>query len=149
MKEKMPSSMISFLCGVLLMIMWTYAALSKLFVYEETRVNWMAHQLIKDYTWLLAWLVPSIELVIVLLLLFPRTVVKGFYASLVLLSVFTVYIIYMFVFYPHTPCSCGGIISALNWKEHVVFNVAFMVVSLAGVLSARIHNSYIPEASYS
>lgn len=117
--------------------MWTYAALSKLFNYEGTRFDWLGHELIKNYTWLLAWLIPVTELIIVVLLLFPRTVRQGFYASGILLIIFTGYIIYMFLYYPHTPCSCGGIISSLTWQRHVIFNLSFLAVAILGIITSR------------
>lgn len=137
MKKNLPLSLISSTCRYLLIVMWTYAAFSKLFNYEKTRFDWLGHELIKNYTGLLAWLIPVIELVIVVLLLFPRTVLKGFYASIVLLIIFSSYIIYMFLYYPHTPCSCGGIISSLTWQQHVIFNLSFLVVAILGIIASK------------
>ena len=67
------------------------------------------------------------EVFISLLLLFPNTIKKGLFLSLMLLSSFTIYLIYMVLFYPHLPCSCGGVISGMSWKQHIFFNCAFII----------------------
>jgi hypothetical protein len=74
----------------------------------------------------LAPAVPLAELVIVLLLLFPATRLKGLYVSLAALSLFTVYLVLMLLFVPHLPCSCGGVISGMGWWAHVGMNVGLV-----------------------
>lgn len=132
--------MLSYLCSILLILMWVYAALSKLFIYEETRFDWLSHELIKNYVSTLAWLIPSLELAIVLLLTYPKTMNIGFYTSIMLLSGFTLYILYMFVYYPSTPCSCGGIINSFSWQQHVAFNLVFIALSCFGLICSRNSN---------
>lgn len=121
----------------LLVVLWTYAAFSKLFTYEAFRFQLLGHKLLMNYAALVAWLVPAIELGIVLLLLIPKTRMAGFYTSAALLLVFTVYIIYMFNFYPHKPCSCGGVISKLSWKQHIVFNLFFLLINIIAIILSK------------
>jgi hypothetical protein len=82
---------------------------------------------------IVAILLPLAELLIALLLLFERTRLIGLYASLVLLSIFTVYLVYMVLAVPKLPCSCGGVISTMSWKQHVVFNAVFIVLTIIGI----------------
>jgi hypothetical protein len=42
------------------------------------------------------------------------------------MTLFTAYIIAMFIVAPEMPCSCGGIIQQLSWKQHIVFNCIFI-----------------------
>ncbi|MEO8582874.1 MAG: MauE/DoxX family redox-associated membrane protein [Flavitalea sp.] len=117
----------------MLIMMFTYAAASKLFIYDEYRFELLGHVLIKNYTGIIAWALPVSELFIVLVLLFESTRKIGLYASVGILTFFTAYIIYMFTFYPSTPCSCGGVISALSWKEHLLFNLFFIGLALTAI----------------
>jgi hypothetical protein len=33
---------------------------------------------------------------------------------------------------PYLPCSCGGILETMNWKEHLVFNLVFVCLAALG-----------------
>ncbi len=113
-----------------LALLWSYAALSKLLTYQATRFQLLGHKLIMNHAGVIAWLIPAMELILVVLLLWRNTRRVGLYASAMLLAVFTAYIIYMFVYYPAKPCSCGGVLAALSWRQHIVFNLAFMLPAL-------------------
>lgn len=132
-----------FIITLLLILLWGYAAVSKLATYEDFRFQLLGHKVLMEHAGLVAWLVPSIELVIVLLLCIPSTRLVGLFSSFCLLLVFSLYIIYMFQYYPATPCSCSGFISQLGWKAHVVFNLAFSALSFVGVvLTKKLFNNH-------
>ncbi|WP_394371636.1 MauE/DoxX family redox-associated membrane protein [Pinibacter aurantiacus] len=98
----------------------------------------------------LSWVVPIIELLVASLLLFPSLRRTGLLVSIILLSGFTIYILYMLLFIPNLPCSCGGVISYLSWKQHLIFNISFLLLSLYGWRALKtgkhiaIRNSRIP-----
>ena len=50
------------------------------------------------------------------------------------MTMFTVYIILILNFSDFVPCSCGGVLENLSWKEHVVFNVLFIMFVLFSIL---------------
>jgi putative oxidoreductase len=71
-------------------------------------------------------------------LMFERTRLAGFYASLALMIVFTIYTgIILLHFFRYIPCSCGGVIKKLTWKQHLVFNLFFVVLSILGIILKR------------
>ncbi len=77
----------------------------------------------------IAAMVPLSELIVVLLLFFNRSRLIGLYASFWLMVGFTLLIGYMMVMVPKLPCSCGGVISSLGWKEHLVFNAGIVIIT--------------------
>lgn len=77
----------------------------------------------------ISWLVPLTELIITVLLLFPQTQAKGITASLVLMLGFTAYILYMIASGSKLPCHCGGVISQLTWKQHILFNTGCILLA--------------------
>lgn len=77
-------------------------------------------------------LLPAFELLTAALLFFPKTRTKGFGLSLIMMSVFTGYIAFMVVFSEKLPCSCGGVLSSMNWTEHLLFNIFFTIVAWLG-----------------
>ena len=118
----------------LLILLFLYASVSKwlafkLFIGEmnnQPLPNWMTPYLV--------WTIPTIEVLISLALMFGKTQLRGFYASLVLMSIFTIYsIAVLFHAFDYIPCSCGGVIRKLTWPQHVVFNLFFVGVSIAGI----------------
>ena len=110
------------LISSLLILLFCYTALSKLFSVAHFEAVLEQSPLISSGAALLAWQVPLTELCIVLLLFFPHTRVAGLYGSLLLLGLFTIYLVYMVLFSQHLPCSCGGVISSMSWPVHIGFN---------------------------
>jgi hypothetical protein len=56
------------------------------------------------------------------------------YAAFSLMVMFTTYIICILTLSLYIPCSCGGVLEKLGWKEHLVFNIAFIILAAAAVL---------------
>lgn len=112
----------------LLLFMWVYAAASKLSVLTHFSLQIRQMPWIGEYYSALSWAVPGAEIVIVFLLLLHRRI--GAVVSVILLSCFTIYIIFVLRFAPSVPCSCGGIISKLTWQQHIVFNLFFILLSI-------------------
>uniref|UniRef100_UPI00397734A9 MauE/DoxX family redox-associated membrane protein n=1 Tax=Pedobacter heparinus TaxID=984 RepID=UPI00397734A9 len=57
----------------------------------------------------------------------------GYKAAFVLLGVFELYIGGMMLSGLKLGCSCGGVVSLLSWKGHLVFNAGFMGVAWLGM----------------
>ncbi len=78
---------------------------------------------------------PPLEVLITLALMFERTRTAGFYASLILMTAFTVYSAAVLLnFFDYVPCSCGGVIRNLTWSQNLILNLFFVAISLAGIL---------------
>lgn len=89
----------------------------------------------------LAYALPVAEIIVVILLVVNTTRLLGLYLSLLLLTLFTGYILAVLLdFFGQIPCSCGGIIELLGWKEHLLFNIFFLLISIAAIrLHKHIH----------
>ncbi|MDR6786466.1 putative oxidoreductase [Pedobacter africanus] len=126
------------ICTLLLVLLFTYAAASKLLDYDQSKLQ-MTKQLIPAGTApVLTWLVPVAELLVVGLLLFKRTRLVGLYASAVLMAMFSVYIaVAMSGWFGRRPCSCGGILSNMGYWEHLLFNVLFVGVAVTAIVMSR------------
>lgn len=118
----------------LLVILFVYAAVSKLLVFQDFKVQIGKSPMLTTFRDWLVWIVPLLEIGIALSLLSPRFKVLGLYASFGLMISFTTYIIIILKFVDHIPCSCGGILESLGWKEHLFFNSFFIFISFVGIL---------------
>jgi len=118
----------------LLIILFVYAALSKLGSYEMFTVQLSKSPFITSFSKLVAWTIPTIELMIALLLTIKKARLTGLYASFFLMSLFTAYLTIMLNFSYYIPCSCGGVLEYLSWNQHIAFNGFFIAISAVGAI---------------
>src|SRR6185436_17322557 len=102
----------------LLILLFVYTALSKFTDFNRFYSTLSIAPLIGSKADYIKWIVPITELIVSALLLFPRSRLYGLYAAFALMGLFTLYVTYMVLFHRNLPCSCGGIISKLSWKQH-------------------------------
>jgi uncharacterized membrane protein YphA (DoxX/SURF4 family) len=115
------------------MLLFLYAAFNKLLGFEKFKAQMGQSAMLTDYAAILAWAVPVVEIVVAALLMVPKTLKIGLYASFMLMVVFSVYIIVILNFAAHVPCGCGGILQNLSWKNHLAFNLFFVGLAWFGV----------------
>jgi hypothetical protein len=114
---------------VLNVILFLYTGISKLMEYNEFKEQLADSPILGFASTPIALLLPWVEFAIVLMLIVPRWRLKGLYASFTLMVLFTAYIIGLFIIDKELPCSCGGIIALLSWKQHLVFNGIFILLN--------------------
>lgn len=119
---------------LLLFILFVYTAGSKLFNYKTTVFQMNAQPFDNKYTPFLVLGIPIAEFIVAGMLIFKRTLLKGLWASLFLLTLFTGYIILVKLnYYGTIPCSCGGVLKDLTWTKHLFFNLFFLGISIVGI----------------
>ena len=132
-KSKMQQLAVTFICYTYFLL-FLYAASSKLMAYDRFQLQLSKSPITTDYAHILVWLVPALEVFISLLLVLPRNVLPGLYATFTLMCLFTAYIFAILNFSEHIPCSCGGVLEQLGWTEHLIFNLVFLILAVAGIL---------------
>jgi len=124
--------------AALLIMLFLYASLSKFLDFGTFTGEMNNQPLPNSWTPFLIWFIPCSEIAICVALMIEPTRLAGFYASLVLMGLFTIYTgIILFHFFSYVPCSCGGVIKRLTWKQHLVFNLFFVALSICGVILQR------------
>lgn len=119
----------------LFILLFVYAAVTKLMDYQKFMTQIGQSPLLTDFAGTLAWLVPGGELVIAGMLAVSRLRQVGLYAGFSLMVMFTAYIaVILQMDAGSIPCSCGGVLEALGWTEHLIFNIAFVIMGGAGIL---------------
>jgi uncharacterized membrane protein YphA (DoxX/SURF4 family) len=121
----------------LYMLLFTYAAFSKLLDFINFKVQLGQSPLLSAFVEYISWAVPVTELLIVVLLAIPRFRLIGLFASFSLMIMFTAYIYIILNYSSFIPCSCGGILEKLGWKEHLLFNLVFVLLAVIGILILR------------
>jgi len=118
----------------LFILLFTYAAVTKLMDYQKFTVQIGQSPLLTNYAGVLAWAVPVVELIIAGMLALSRLRRIGLYAAFTLMVMFTAYIVAILQLDSGIPCSCGGVLEAMGWTEHLIFNSVFVLLGIAGIL---------------
>lgn len=119
---------------LLLVILFLYTGISKFVDFKGFTYDLNNQAFPNSLTPFLRWMVPLTEIAIVSTLLFEKSKLAGLYASLILMTAFTVYtgLVLLHVF-EYVPCSCGGVIKHLTWPQHLIFNIFFVVISYLAI----------------
>lgn len=120
--------------------LFVYTALSKLLQMENFIAVLSRIPFVKRAPVLVAYTVPVIELSIALMLFISGLEKTGLLFSAVLLAVFTLFILFMLVTQNHLPCSCGGVIGFMSWKQHFFFNLFCTLTALTAWKNAPLRN---------
>jgi hypothetical protein len=122
---------------LILIFLFAYTAVSKLLNLEVFKQTMMVAHIPTGLAGVVSVFVPVSELVLVLLLSANQTKRSGLYGSLIIMLVFTLYIIYMKTWLPKLPCSCGGIIQKLTWNQHLLLNLVLTVLTGYAIVSDK------------
>lgn len=120
--------------SILLVILFTYAGISKLLQYDTFRYQLSQSPFVNSYAGVIVWLLPLLELLIAVLFFLPTFRLLAFYLSYGVMLTFTLYIYAMLHYSYFVPCSCGGLLSQMNWDQHLMFNIVFTIIAFAGIL---------------
>jgi uncharacterized membrane protein YphA (DoxX/SURF4 family) len=123
--------------SAVVLLLFLYTSISKLTEHGRFKAVLATSPLLKKYAGFLAFGIPVAELLLAILLFLPATRLKGLYGSLGLMLVFTIYLAWMVRFAAHLPCNCGGVISNMNWNQHIVFNLAILGLIVFGIICYR------------
>ena len=113
---------------LILIILFSYSSIIKLFNVTKFMRTLLVSHFPEEIANIIAFAVVFSEIIIVLLLIINYTKLIGLYSSLISFLIFTCYIIYMKIWLPKLPCSCGGLIQKLTWNQHLIMNVVFSVL---------------------
>jgi len=144
----MKKDLIVKLISGLLIVLFIYASLSKLMDYRTFTLQLHHSPLLRGHEMTISWLIPSMEILAAILLLFQVTRVTGLLVSFLLMTLFTGYIGFMLASNQNLPCSCGGILQGMSWKAHLIFNCIFLLITGSGIYLYFKSNELMANNSY-
>lgn len=122
---------------VLLVMLFIYTGVSKLVdmkgykeaMHVQPLTGWMKQ---------VSYALPVVEIIVALGLVFERSRHFFLWCYVLLMLAFTVYTaLVVFHFFKQVPCICGGVIKAMNWTQHLVFNLFFLLLSMIALWMHR------------
>ncbi|MEG0852065.1 MAG: hypothetical protein RSH24_19495, partial [Flavobacterium sp.] len=123
-------------------ILFVYAAVSKLTDFENFQVQVAQSPLLSAFATFIAYATVIGELVIALMLCFNKSRLLGLYFFLGFMTAFTVYIFLILNYSPFVPCSCGGVLEDLGWWEHLWFNGVVCLVTVFIIITDNNTSSF-------
>lgn len=116
----------------LLILLWVYTGVSKAIENDKFifQIGQSPFFLLARYKHLIGIVIPITELLIAGLLFSGGYRKVGLQMSLMLLIAFEVYIAGMVFWGGTLPCACGGVISFMSWRIHLLFNLIFVAISI-------------------
>ena len=118
----------------LYVLLFLYAATSKLIEYDKFLLQMSKSPIITDYAHILVWMVPALEIIISITLLIEKTKMAALYAAFGLMLMFTLYIYAILNYSDNIPCSCGGVLQRMTWDQHLIFNIFFVILGIIGII---------------
>ena len=116
-----------------LVLLWVYAAASKMLAFNLFKGQMQLQILPAFLKSSLIYLLPPLEILAAILLLFDNTQLAGISLSVILLASFTIYVgLAVFRIFEKIPCSCGGILSKMGWDGHFIFNLVYLLLAALG-----------------
>ncbi|MDP2161555.1 MAG: hypothetical protein Q8K02_13805 [Flavobacterium sp.] len=141
MSIKTQNLILELIC-LLYVLLFVYAAVNKFLDFENFQVQLGQSPMLRSYVKLISYGVPITELFLSAFLLIPKTRQFGLYGAFVLMSLFSAYLFILLTYSDHIPCSCGGILEKLGWKEHLIFNVVFILIAILAILIYGIQRNH-------
>lgn len=118
---------------MLFVILFVYTAISKFLEFGLFKAQIGMSPVLAPVSTLVGWVVPLAEIIDSVMLLIPALRLKGLYLALAMMLSFTIYIILIMKLSAHLPCSCGGVIELLSWRDHLILNCAYILLAIAGI----------------
>ncbi len=122
-------------------LLFIYASVSKLLEFENFQVQLAQSPMLGAYAGVVSLLVIIVELLIVYLLVIQKFRLTGLYASLGILSAFTIYIFLILNYSDSIPCSCGGILEKMDWNQHLIFNLCCVLLLIGAIIISNVTNT--------
>lgn len=114
---------------MLLIALWSYAFFIKTIDFSHYQKQMADQPFPVFFSGLLTYGLLITEAYAALLLIMGKQL-SGLILSLIMLIAFTIYILMILDgYFPERPCSCGGFISKMSWKNHLKFNLILIAIN--------------------
>lgn len=125
---------IAYTIALLYILLFLYAAVSKLLDFENFSVQIGQSPLLSEFASTVAVAVPAIEIALALMLFTNRFRFIALLGCATLMMMFSAYIYIIVNYSAFVPCSCGGVLEKMDWNQHLIFNIVFVLLAAVAAL---------------
>ncbi|WP_343319331.1 MauE/DoxX family redox-associated membrane protein [Sphingobacterium multivorum] len=120
-----------------LLCLWIYVGSKKVFTYAEFRASMIRQPFADQYGIMLSYILPAVELATGILFIFEGTKRLGFWLTLILMLVFSGYVILALRdTWGNIPCDCI-LEFPISWKAHLWVNGLITIACIVALLLDR------------
>ncbi len=118
--------------------LWSYAAFIKLSDAERAQIEMKRQVFPPAWGEWIFYLIPCIEIILVIFLMNPATKRKALAASLILISLLSSYMILVLLrVFGSIPCFTGGVYVNWSFGEHLIFNLLLAALAVITLVLTR------------
>lgn len=114
-------------------LLFLYTGAAKLIEIQTFKEQLISSPFFSSLAGVISWMLPIGEIILAVALFIPSLRLKSLYFTLALMSFFTVYVLAIYLIDNHLSCSCGGIIEELTPRQHIIFNLSCVILSLIAI----------------
>jgi len=118
-------------------LLFLYTGVTKLMEMHQFKEQLISSPLMGSMAGIITWALPIGELLLAIALFTPTFKLNALYATLILMTSFTVYVTIILFMDNQLSCSCGGIIEELSPRQHILFNSACVLLSALAIAMVR------------
>lgn len=124
------------LLTVVFILFWLYASGSKLYDFNAFKSEMNNQIFSRHISNILAFILPAIEIIIALLLVYSTTRLLGMILSFFLMMGFTIYVgLALLHVYDKMPCNCAGLLGQnASWGSNLMLNLFITAVAAIGLM---------------
>ncbi|OCA77124.1 hypothetical protein BBI01_01280 [Chryseobacterium artocarpi] len=127
-------NIISEIVVFILILTWVYTFASKVFDFETFERQIRGAYLLSSGGNLLPYILQLVHAGIILMLLNKNWRRLGLITSMVVLVLYTGYLVYVLKFAPSIPCSCIALFNWINWNDQLYFNFIILAINIIGLV---------------
>jgi serine/threonine protein kinase len=120
--------------GGLLAFLFVSTGFSKLVNHSNFELTLSKSPFIFSYAHILSYAVPIGEIIFSVCLAVKMLKTFGLYAGFFTMCAFSWYVYFMLSYSYSLPCSCGGIVQLLDWRQHLALNIGLSFSAAVAVL---------------
>ncbi len=122
----------------LLILVFLYTGIYKIIHFNGWIKKVSEIDIVNEYNLIwLAYLIPFLEIILVVLFCFSTTKKIATYLSSFLMAFFTAYIYYKIYISEDSLCPCGGIFSSLTLDKHLIVNIVLFSISILLIIKQK------------
>lgn len=125
----------------LLLLSWSFTFVSKIFDFETFGRQIKGAYLLSVGGKLLPYVLQFVHLGIILMLLNKSWRRLGLITSMVVMVLYTGYLIYVLKLAPSVPCSCIALFNWMNWNDQLYFNFLILAINIIGLVMFSLKHS--------
>lgn len=126
-----------FTISLFFVLLWSYAAISKIIVFRNFRSQLGQSPGLEAYAGLVASGLIFLQLLAIGMICYRSYRLLGLWMTFGIVTVFTGYNGFILMDSNNLPCTCIGLFEKMTWKGNLNLNMGLMITALVGIISMK------------